>query len=746
MSNNQAGQYIIINALLSAFPTIASYNDFKNIDSDISGKSIPALIKYVYKKGIIENSTEQALVDFLAANDKPESSPPEDLTFDKVIDILSGKMSVNSFIQQLNKFADELLLPEVNAPMITRLRKEFILNTSKKRALVRMVAFKLAEKCPHLNINYETIIKLPGNIEEVSCLPKEVAGVSATFHLQGRGALIVPADVIWLKNELAECIDYLNLAGNINKKAIETNGATSFNIRAPKKQGQPDEPRLYDQAIRDILAIAQQMSVRWLLSPNSNPHKKLTIIIHAGLMSEANLTTQPLLEKILPAESGIYLTELAHLCARIAEIKAFFERHAERRSAERNSSGETSIWSVRYFWPHNYYDYIPVLLKEEMIPVQSSDASYDAFQKALFFSEQDAQNPIKALEAIKRYPQSTVLLIEIVKVLRARKMFYEADAVISNLLLIDHQNIVARLMRMIIYSNIAQIQPDFRTSALAFKRSITEGEIITGYSDVNSIVWSEFGLVYYSMAIKYIKRLRANDQSYKAVISQNDIVSYLQKAEDCLLKSMSLSATGKDASSLCWYGYVHALREYFASDEKLLSRSNSETLTDDTNLFRKNGISVFTEIGWLRTSNAKGEIDAKAFRNLLKSLLFTVSSFEYSSLTRSFIPYMKYMLSIILWDFMPFLTPGICNRVLDLLNNARIDAMKAAEHGIAIHRSPFDFVTLEEFLKQIDETINYIKKSVTAKDLDQPEDTPFPKELQKKLSRIKLILWEIDHY
>jgi hypothetical protein len=209
---------------------------------------------------------------------------------------------------------------------------------------------------------------------------------------------------------------------------------------------------------------------------------------------------------------------------------------------------------------------------------------------------------------------------------------------------------------------------------------------------------------------------------------------------------MSLSATGKDASSLCWYGYVHALREYFAADEKLLSRSNSATLTDDDNLFRKNGISVFTEIGWLRTSIKKGEIDEKAFRNLLKSLLFTVYSFEYSSLTRSFVPYMKYMLSLILWDFMPLLTPGICNRILELLSNARIDAMKAAEHGIAIHRSPFDFVTLEEFLKQIDETINYIKKFVTAKDLAQPEDVPFPKELQKKLSRIKLILWEIDHY
>jgi hypothetical protein len=386
------------------------------------------------------------------------------------------------------------------------------------------------------------------------------------------------------------------------------------------------------------------------------------------------------------------------------------------------------------------------LLKEEMMPLHGSDSSYDDFQKALYFSEQDIQNPIRALEAIKRFPQSAMLSIEIVKVLRSRKMFYEADAVISNLLLVDPYNVVARMMRMIIYSNIAQRQPDFQTSAMVYKRAITEGELITKYAEFNSVVWNELGLVYYSMAIKYIKRLRANDPSYTANVTKNDILNYLQKAEDYLLKSMTISPAGKDSSSLCWFSYAHTLREYFSADEKLLSKSSCENLEDSNNIFREIGIRIYTKVGWLRNAASAEQVSADNFRHLLKSLSFATYSYENSSLSRSFTPYMKYMLSLILWDFMPFLTSGICNRVLSSLNEACLEASNAALSGIAIHRAPFDFVTQEEFITQIQGTIAYIRTFITDEDLNQPEDTPIAPAKQKELSRIKLILWDIDHY
>jgi len=102
--------------------------------------------------------------------------------------------------------------------------------------------------------------------------------------------------------------------------------------------------------------------------------KNLLLIIHAGLVAETNLVIQPLLETKLTGETGIYLTDYAHLCARVAEVKVGFEHYRYKSTADESYIGD--IWAVKYFMSYNFYDYIPYLLEERMLPVSQTDPSF----------------------------------------------------------------------------------------------------------------------------------------------------------------------------------------------------------------------------------------------------------------------------------------------------------------------------------------------------------------------------------
>lgn len=207
----------------------------------------------------------------------------------------------------------------------------------------------------------------------------------------------------------------------------------------------------------------------------------MIIIIHAGIMTEANLTIQRILEFSLNAESGIYLTDFAHMCALYATVKAGFELYAKNSRRSTGYSGD--IWAVSNFLSYSYFDYIPCLLEEKMLPRSIFDPSYEDFKMTLLFPEQAGYCFFGAIKAMHRFPQSALLLTEIAKVLRARLMPYEADAVLANLLLTSPLNLVARLMRMLIYSNIAQTQSDFLSAQLAFERAEAEGSFIVNYCE-----------------------------------------------------------------------------------------------------------------------------------------------------------------------------------------------------------------------------------------------------------------------
>ncbi|PKN65794.1 MAG: hypothetical protein CVU54_18515 [Deltaproteobacteria bacterium HGW-Deltaproteobacteria-12] len=741
MKKERVDKTVLMNALWNTFPSVASFSDFKETDHDVSQRSIPIIIKYAFKNELIEKQTEKSFIDFLAKNNKlePDKPLPEDLTFSDVLEVVSGNLSVNSVIRQLEIITKNFSLPPIKATMITRLKKHFLLNTSKKRSLLRIIAFRLGEKQPDLNWHYEMLRKITvGYIEKHDPL-KEKAGVTIALQLRGKGEIIVPTDVGWLKTELYKCIGYLTLAGSVNKKAILSSGAASFNLKLPKKDGPLEQPRLYDRAIRDILAIAHQMSVRWLISGYGSPQKQLIIIIHAGKVSESNLTIQPLLETKLNSDTNIYLTDFAYLCARVAEVRVGFERYNQR--PDTGDSCLNKIWMVKYFWSYSYYDYIPDLLETRMLPVSKSDPSYSEFQRELYFPEQYTGKYFEAFKAMYRFPQSSLLLIEIANVLRARQMPYEANEILSQLLLSNPSNVAARLLRMIIYSNIAQAQTDFFISEMAFERAVAEGEFIIGSNHIDYAILFEFGALYFNRAKKYIQYLRSG-YSY---FPKENVFNALRTAKEYLLKALATSPTGKDTSSLFWLLYVQCFIELFSKDKKLLDNTNHEPLLDFNNVFKKHGIRMFAELGWLSDEILPdGGITEATFNSLLTIIASINARHDNSMLSRSYIPYAKYAFGSLLWDFAPHLTLVIYNTVLILLNDAYKETEKLIKDNLSVYQTTVNYIAPDEFLMRLQDTIDLIKKITNSNDLKSGDNFLSDPEKIKEISQTKLILLELN--
>ena len=733
-------------AFWAAFPSIESFYTFRDQDGEIAKSAIEAMTVYAFKHAGIEKPTQDAFIMLLKKNARPvaDVTLPPGLTFGDILDTLRGHSSVNSLIDELEHTARALSMPPVSPAMITRLKKNFSLNTPKKRSLMRLLAFVLAQKRPELNWHYDLLVQLSAKpMDHESLRIDTAAGVTATFHLHGPGDTIIPADVIWLKNELTACLNDLHMAGHIRKKTIETIGATSLHLQSPKNYGPTYEPGLYNRSINNILAVAHQMSCRWLLCPHSNPQKRLLIMIAAGPFLSVHMRFPPPLPVNLPDSSGIYLTDYACLCAATAGARVNISRLAP--DASRAYRLPENLWVVSGFWAHHYYDYIPHLLKANMLPVSKAESSFEIFQRALHFAEEKTQTPFGAISAIHRFPQSSILLLEIIKVLCARQMPMEADAVISHLLMNDPKNVPARFMRMLIFCNLSCMKEDESAARLAFERGIAEGRHIVQYLSANSEVWWAKGMLYFGQAVRIIRENGTQEsRGETGCIRKTNLLDHLKNAEACLRRGLAASSSGHCVNCLFWLHYVLALTCFFSDDNRTRNRSKAPVFLDEHNIFRQTGLRLHRILGWVSdTENTDGKDDDDPFQNLFGTAGVIFSRFENVMIGRSYLPYMKYQFALIIWDFAPRLTPALCRLILTLLERARKDAEKLIYENICVYRTLTGYTPPGQFIEQVGQTTALIRRYVREKDLHASGVFPDTDSF-RKMSKIKLMLLEIN--
>jgi len=728
-------------ALFAMIPTQESFTQFikdmraikNDDDKSIANDVIDRLAEYACEAGIIKDLTLAALEQ--AFDSLPPRAlsvnVPENVTFNDILEDIQAK-SMNQLLEKLNLAAEEFGLPNISATMISRLRKEFLPDTPGKRCVLRVLAFWMAKYRPQLAWNYEQLFALPRSGEKTVNTEKPKEGVVIALNIQIKGDIVHDEMIDWVATELQQCLEDLRLF-HLNKRMVETHGAT-VSLRIPKRPGLANEPRLYNQAIRDALALAHQMAVRWLLSDHSSPQKFLTIAIHAGAFAEANLHVQPILETRLPSESGIFLTEFAHLCARLAEVKITFEHISTNLL-----TGNGTILAVISFWSYTYCDFIPELLQDNFLP--TTQVRYAQFQQELYDPERFPETSFKTLAKMNQFPNNALLFFEIAKVLFFRRMFYEADAILSKILLFYPQHKLTRVLRMMIYADTAFMQTDMAVYKCTFKRAEQEGEYLTSRHYDDEEVWCEVGLMFYGNALQSLAYLRTGRPEYLEHFSRDSIFEYLRRAEHCFAQGSVVSSTGKDNRSLFWQLYALSLIELLESDPDLFNKQDREMFEDRHNVLRKAGMKFFQSIGWISIGSPTADI------MLNRVLGGAINVYATSVLSRGYTPNILYSFCCLIWDFVPLLTPKWCHTILAWLEQARILSEELIRQNIGIYSIASSFASLQapqKFLQGIEMTRKKIQQLLTEEELRENDDTPISPEKMAEISKVKLMYLHID--
>ncbi|PID55994.1 hypothetical protein CSB45_13655 [candidate division KSB3 bacterium] len=740
-------------ALLAAFPSKESFEEFEHDDRNISAVAVPHILQYAYVNGLIQRKKREDLLNFFTRRQHKDTAIPSedlDLTFDKVMeDVLHlyGK-SMNSLLTLLNKDADALGMPHVQGSMLARLKQQFSDKTVKKRIALRLLAFWITKHYPQLGWNYERLRSLPHSVLPAIQQKQEQEGVVVSFTVQGRGAIIETESIQWMKAELENCLKDLHAQKlrdyHAARRNIASIGVASVTLKLPKKTGPSGEPKLYTHAIRDSLALAHQMAARWLLSEYSNTRKVLLVVIFAGQYSEANIFLPVLQDFHLTTEPHVLLTSFAYQCARVADMKVKFNSPPQRVELGRELI--TNVWMLDYFWSHPYFDFIPVLLKEEMLPTHSQ--SYRQFREELRFPGKYPQESYQAIRAIRKVPQNTLLLMEIVKVLMARQMFHEANAILADIFITHPQHLLARVSRLYIYVHLAMEQKDFSSSELMFERALAEGAYLTGYCTDETEVWCMYGLVYFERALKYWAILRKSQGKENRKVNRGKIFEFLELAEEKFSKGMLVSPMTKDNRAIFLLLYNSCLQELLEHNEEFLSQLDFLNFEDPHNVYTNVILRYLSLIGWVRENFSQSpdadsmtRLSEKTYREIVKLIVSELGTkmFQHAVLLRSYIPNNQYSYCCLLWDFAPKLTIGLGKYILTTLQEARDNALALTNEHINIFALAPQFpVNPEKFAHFMEYVMERVNALIPAYEWQKDDEEFFDDETQATISRVKL--------
>lgn len=720
--DNQKGDAKLKSAMINMFPSKNSCFEFKNDAGRDFTDSMETLIDFAKTNELIADETEAAFLNFIETNRVSFESTelPEGYSFSKLLNTVLGERSVNSLIVRLNGFAKQFKMMPVQASMFSRLKTDFNPNTRKKRNLLRLFAFWLGFYEPQLGWHYEMLLKLPRK-EPAAPIFKENEGVRIAFSLQAAGDILDHKAVEWLKKELRQCIQDINLT-HIGLNKISFTLSTAY-LDLPKAAGPSGEPRLYAQSIRAGLALAYQMSIRWSLSEHSNQQRAMIIAITAGPFDQAEKYIQALLSAKMSGITTIRVTDFVRLCAKVADVKVIFSQQPEELDVGIVGM-PLKLWHVDCFWTL-YFDFVTSLLQDDMLP--TSRESYEKFKNALFFPDQFSVES-KALAAIRKFPKDSLLVIEIARVLIIRRMLYEANEVLSTILASYPLHVVARTCRMVIYEYLFLQQADDPVMAEKFfLRATAEVAILERYHAEEAEIYMESGLVYYSRAVQLINNLRkARDKKGRAA-DVEEIKKMLKRSVSFFNRGTAMLATVDLRAETC-KRMAKTLQEMMEIDATAVI--SNQPIVDEQDIIYNVAIAQYKELGWLK-NNTPEEQDA--FFSRLSNVMVQFS--EKSSVT-NWSPSIKCISASQFWSILPSVNVLIVKTILAFYGEAIKEAELLSKYGIGIYESSGAYTyiqTPEHFIQNARKFIDLLM-GVVKDDLDKADDYIIDRDKIRRLA------------
>lgn len=337
--------------------------------------------------------------------------------------------------------------------------------------------------------------------------------------------------------------------------------------------------------------------------------------------------------------------------------------------------------------------------------------------------------------------------------LLAKRLFREADHVVANILSLAPHNVLARMFRMIIYTNLALRQSALADAEQIFARAASEGEFIIRFCTEESELWGTLGLVYYVRALSYLNLLRTRGQTDTDSLSKHDVFSCLEQAERYFLNGISASFQGQEPRALFLLATTRCLRELLLHDDDLFDAQKMPELLDRGNVFRKVALSFFVMLGWIDEPASTGintetmpDVAAANMQKLMRFILPQVKKHQYVALSKQYIPNIKYTYCCLFWDLLPALTVGLCQQILTWLEEAKNDMAFLLDNNLSVDViAPHFPYEPQAFVACLDATIARIRSLIPDHEWQKPPDALLDDATMQAIAPVKLMLLNLAY-
>ena len=734
-------------ALLAVFPTPESLVRF-SADSD-NEQALLSFIDYAAKNNLIRGKDFQSLKTLITDHARsPENFiPPDQINFEELLENREKRLrialSLRSLTGRINSLIKDsgIALPPISNSMLVRLKTKPA-DTASKQSAIRSLAFWLGHERIDLGPlwNYETLIRLCPQDK-----PPEhyTEGARIGLSLSSRGDVIDHAVMNELKTSIKNHIEQAMGALHGPWGKVRSHDFTTLYVDIPKQVGFED-PASYRLCLTMAASLAHQISLRWALSRYCTRNRFLSIGIVAGEYSSLDNYLLPILNAKLSGDPVIRVSDYVRQCMLISDIRVLFCRQPSETIL---FNGESfSIWWIVAFWSYMYFNFIPELLEERIL--KNNPSSEKTLSQLLWFPEESGYKSVEdvktnAITKFFRFPQNSLLGIEIAKTLYYRRRFQEAIEILRIVLSIDPTDPTARTLRMILLRELAINSPSYFIANQFFQQS--EHEALSFLEDCETKsedFYCEYASLFLAKAMLTVRYLRKRSGSRDGIpdIAQAKQAAFeaFDKAEYWFERAVKVSPSAiRSTYSL---NITRTMRAILKDDETIFVSSEKpidgkpEIVTHPSSGFQwqlsliKNGV---IQDDMQQQNDFLEKILAKRFRLHDDSISLPVCRAN-----------TRFSHAVALWDFFPTRTVAIARRVLNILHEAMEIAEDAAKEDICLYaatRGYSEMMPAEDFIRHMKKSIQMVS-NVAGANLSQRDD----REIIKTKGHLSSILLTLN--
>lgn len=708
-----------ISALVAAFPSSETWIMFyQNKDNSLI---VDTVIQYAARCGLIKSADPEKFETLLQQNLRTSMfKPPRHMELEELLekreDLLKIHLSLRALTVRINSLLSEkqIALPKVTNSMLTRLKREPV-DTAYKQNVLRSLAFWIGHERPDIaaDWHYDTLLAICREGRQTENFQE---GARIGFALYSRGDVIDHEILGWLKKTVKSYID--QSIGHFSYGRwgkVRAYDITTLYVDFPKET--PSNNLIqYQQCLRSATSLAHQMAIRWALSPYSTKNRFLSIAIVVGEYTNLDNHLLPLLNAKLPDDPVIRISDMARQCVLINDIRVVLCPEPTETTL---FNGESfAIWWIEAFWSTLYFDFVSELLADPIL--QNQPASIEKLNQLLWRlpdqdGKEDAEDEANAVTAFFKFPQNSLLGLEIAKTLYYRRRFNEALEILRVVLSINPTDLIARTLRMILLRNMALDAPTFNAASGLFRQAMKEARFIeTNCSCESEDFYCEYAVLHMAQAMRTLRHGRsdpgiAKDQEGILAL-KNSVHASLATAQDLFENGIAVSPSAIRSAYLL--GSVRLLTAILKEDEDIfINRRKSLACRHD--IAGDVSVNLHWQIGFRRpdvTEDRQGEITEQL-------LMVKAKTHDDAITLQSYRPTIYFCHAVALTDLNPLPTATALKRAQQALLIAREIAESVKKEDVCIYsftRTYGEMIPADEFIGHINNCLRFIEE--TAKD------------------------------